>query len=229
MTSVAAGQLEPHLGGSDAASGLLLHSGGAGLVVGLDQYGEPVAVRFFRPEPTAAVAVGGLRFAQLLAFRALGVGAHVAVHTARPAAWAAFARIRPEPDDAIRLVPPGTRLPGGGSLSRPRLALLDTGPGVSDGELEGDRGAFTTVLSVHDELTAWDVDRLLRADLTFLQPLSTSEATLAASVLGKPELASTLARLPADMATVVGHGVVRWTRLAQTQIEIQTIGPCVRA
>ncbi len=204
-------------------NGLELFTGGDGLVIGTNQHGEAVALRLFRPKPTRLVVVGGLRFAQLLAFRSLALGVQVVIQSARPAAWGAFARVMSSPSDSIRLVPPGTALDQSPTQSRPRLVVLDSGPSVGGQEAVRATG-WSVTMSVREELTAWDVDVLSVADLVLMQPLSPTEAELAASVLGLSEVKHSLSRINADLVTVVSQGTVRWTLVAPTGVEQQLIG-----
>jgi hypothetical protein len=200
-----------------AAMALLV--GGAGLVLGHNQHGEFVTVRLFRAEPTRALVVGDLRFAQLVVFRALALGAQAVIQTGRPAAWGGFARIGGAPD-AIRVVPPGVVTGDPASAVRPRLVVLDAG--LAAGPDAGQ--PWTASLSVRQELTAWDIDVLGGAELVLMQPLPPAAAELAASVLGLGDVKHSLSGIRPDMATVVSQGIARWAVIAPTAIERQLIG-----
>jgi hypothetical protein len=210
------GATRPHPG---VLAGLVLATGGAGLVLGDNQHGEPVTLRLFRPEPTRAMVAGDLRFAQLLVFRALALGAQAVVQTGRPAAWGAFARVGGP--DSIRVVPPGAAHGDVATAARPRLVVLDAGL-AAGGEAAGD--PWTATMSVREELTAWDIDVLGSAGVAIMQPLSAPEAELAASVLGLSEVKHSLSGIRPDMVSVVSGGTVRWAVLAPTAIERQLIG-----
>ncbi len=222
-TVLPAGRLGSHFASADAFGAITVEAGGAGIVLGVNQHGQSVIVNPFRPEPTRLVAVGTLTFAQLVAFRALGVGAEVLIQSARPAAWGAFARVTGTPNDSIRLVPPGTPIDRPAQPSRPRLLVVDGGPSVGGSDDAANAG-WTATLAVREELTAWDVDVLRVADLALLQPLSPAEAGLAASVLGLTEMKSSLSGIRSDLVTLVGHGTVRWTLVEPTDLERQLIG-----
>ncbi len=71
----------------DALNGMALPLGEAGLMVGRNRHGDPAVVRLFRSRPTRVLLVGGVSGAQLVAMRALGMGARVVVRTDRPSAW----------------------------------------------------------------------------------------------------------------------------------------------
>ncbi len=83
----------------------------AGMVLGYDRHGIPVVARVFRPTGTRIVVVGGLRTAQVLALRALAVGARIDVRTRRWAAWHEFA-------EEIAAVDTMTVTPDAGPLQR---------------------------------------------------------------------------------------------------------------
>src|SRR5262249_28604878 len=151
--------------------------GGAGLMLGVDRNGEPMAVRLFRPEPTRAVLVGGLRLAQLVVLRALALGARVTVQTGRPPAWEPFLRAIRGPAEVLSLVAPGQPVEPDQPASplRPHLLVVDSGP-VGAPAVPTHEAAWRATLLVRDELSAADVDALARADLALLQRLTPAEA-----------------------------------------------------
>ncbi|MFV2121729.1 hypothetical protein ACE14D_26175, partial [Streptomyces sp. Act-28] len=83
-----------HAGHSVAADGigaLSLPVGDDGVVIGDDAEGNPRIVGFHRSTPYDVLLIGGLWTAQVLALRAAGTGARVAVETGRAQAWTALA------------------------------------------------------------------------------------------------------------------------------------------
>jgi type VII secretion protein EccE len=200
--------------------------GVAGLVVGTNRHGAPVVVHLFRPDRTNAVLIGGIRAAQLLAFRAMALGARVAVQTTRPRAWEPFVRGASAPGEAVTLLPPG-RPPDGPPPDplQPLLLVVDIGPVPSD---RTPGPAWQALLVVRDDLSAADVDAVGYADLVVLQPLRTDEAALAADALGLGEAADWLTRIRDDMVGVVSRRTVRWALLSPTAIESHLIGPPAR-
>ncbi len=209
------------------ADGLELPIGAAGLMVGSNRHGRPVVARFFRPEQTRALLVGGVRCAQLLALRAMALGARVVVQTARPQAWEPFVRGASVPGESIAVVPPGRAIeimPG--SALHPLFVVVDVGPVGADTR---PGAGWQATLVVRDEFTAADVDVATRADLLLLQPLRPDEATVLGVALGLGDTAQWLTRIRADMVALVNRRSVRWAALAQTPIEAQLIGPPVRA
>ncbi|MFB9340068.1 hypothetical protein, partial [Actinoplanes octamycinicus] len=116
----------------DAFGRLAVPTGWAGLTVGRNRQGHPMLVRLFRPEHTRVLLVGGVRCAQLTAFRAMAIGARVLVRTHRPHDWAAFARSAAVPSGAIGIVPVDhPAVPPPGSPLHPVLTILDPDPHTS--------------------------------------------------------------------------------------------------
>ncbi|MCG5450323.1 type VII secretion protein EccE [Micromonospora sp. NIE111] len=203
-----------------------LSLGDAGMMVGTNRHGRAVTVRLFRPESTRVLLVGGVRAAQLVALRALALGALVVVQTARPRAWEPFIRGVGAPGGTIPLLPPGRAVADGvGTALRPLLLIVDAGP-VAGEAAPGPPWRATLV--VRDELTPADVDALSRADLALLQPLTSTEATLAGAALGLGGSAEWLTRIREDMVAVVNRRALRWALLSPTPIEAQLIGPPTR-
>ncbi|WP_406082752.1 type VII secretion protein EccE [Micromonospora zamorensis] len=196
--------------------------GDAGMMVGTNRHGGAVTVRLFRPESTRVLLVGGVRAAQLVALRALALGALVVVQTSRTRVWEPFVRGVGAPGGTIPLIPPGRPVADGvGSALRPLLLVVDAGPVPADAE---PGPPWRATLVVRDELTPADVDALSRADLALLQPLSVTEAALAGTALGLGGSAEWLTRIRDDMVAVVNRRALRWALLSPTPIESQLIG-----
>jgi ESX secretion system protein EccE len=211
---------------AELADGLELAIGAAGLMLGNNRHGGPVVARIFRPEQTWALLVGGVRCAQLLALRAMALGARVVVQTARPQAWEPFGRGAAVPGESIAVVPPGRAIEiAPGSALHPLLVVVDVGPVGADSR---PGAGWQATLVVRDDFSAADVDVASRADLLLLQPLRPEEATLVGAALGLGETAQWLTRMRHDMLGLVNRRAVRWAALAQTPIEAQLIGPPIR-
>ncbi|MEV4117766.1 type VII secretion protein EccE [Micromonospora sp. NPDC049645] len=203
-----------------------LSLGDAGMMVGTNRHGGAVTVRLFRPESTRVLLVGGVRAAQLVALRALALGALVVVQTVRPRAWEPFVRGVGAPGGTIPLLPPGRSVADGVATAlRPLLLVVDAGPVAADA---APGPPWQATLVVRDELTPADVDALSRADLALLQPLNAAEATLAGAALGLGGSAEWLTRIRDDMVAVVNRRALRWALLSPTPIEAQLIGPPAR-
>jgi hypothetical protein len=190
-----------------------------GLVIGVNREGAPVAVRLFRSEPTRVVLAGTAACAQLVAVRALGLGAQVIVQTVRPREWDTFLRAAGRTDGLVA-VPAGRPLElAPASPARPQLLVVDA-PGVRPMDLP-----WRATLLVRADLTAADADALTRADLALLQPLTPAAAALAGTALGLGDVAEWLTRIRGDMVGVVaGRRAVRWALLAATPAERLLVG-----
>jgi ESX secretion system protein EccE len=211
---------------AEQLDGLHLPVGMAGLMLGSNRLGNPVVVRLFRPEQTRALLVGGVRCAQLVALRAMALGARVVVQTARPQAWEPFVRGAAVPGESIAVVPPGRAFEiAPGSALHPLLVVVDVGAVGADNR---PGAGWQATLVVRDEFTPADVDVASRADLLILQPLRPEEATLVGGALGLGEVAQWMTRIRPDMVGVVNRRAVRWAALAETPIEAQLIGPPTR-
>ncbi|GAB1688862.1 type VII secretion protein EccE [Krasilnikovia sp. M28-CT-15] len=211
---------------AELADGLELPVAVAGLMLGTNRYGDPVVTRLFRPEQTRVLLVGGVRCAQLVALRAMAVGARVIVQTARPYAWEPFVRGAAVPGESIAVIPPGraVEIPPGSAL-HPLLVIVDVGPVGADNR---PGAGFQATLVVRDEFGPADIDVASRADLLVVQPLRPDEASMLGPALGLGEAAQWLTRIRADMVGVINRRAVRWAALAQTPIEAQLIGPLDR-
>jgi hypothetical protein len=186
-------------------------AGGTGLVLGQDRTGGLVAVPLFGPRPTLAVAVGGVRFAVLLGFRALALGARISIESARPTQWDLLVRLGAERDrdapDRPAALPP-----------RPRLAITEQ-PAVGV-----DPAPWSTTLVVRPALTPADADTIRRADLVLAQPLAPAQADLLAAALGRPAEAGAYTLPRPDSVIVLSAEPTRVVRLAPTLIEYHLIG-----
>jgi type VII secretion protein EccE len=211
---------------AERAEGMHLPVSAGGLMLGSNRHGKPVVIRLFRPEQTRALLVGGVRAAQLIALRAMALGARVVVQTARPQSWEPFVRGAAVPGESIAVVPPGRSFEiAPGSALHPLLVVVDVGPVGADNR---PGSSWQATLVVRDEFTQVDVDVAARADLLVLQPLRPAEATLVGTALGLGEVAQWMTKIRPDMVGVVNRRAVRWAALAQTPIESQLIGPPTR-
>ncbi len=135
-------------------------------MLGSNRHGDPVVARLFRPEQTRALLIGGVPCAQLIALRAMALGARVVIQTARPQAWSPFIRGAAVPGESIAVVPPNRAvdIPPGTAL-HPLLVVIDIGS-VSADTRPG--SGFQATLVVRDEFGPSDVDVASRADLLVL-------------------------------------------------------------
>lgn len=81
-----------HTLAADHLGALSLPVGDDGVIIGDDAEGRPQMIGFHRPAPYDVLLIGGLWTAQVLALRAAGTGARVAVETGRTQAWTTLAQ-----------------------------------------------------------------------------------------------------------------------------------------
>ncbi|MDQ3716432.1 MAG: hypothetical protein M3381_10545 [Actinomycetota bacterium] len=218
-------QLGSHLVHADPAAAIALHTGGAGLILGVDTDDKPVTIGLFRPEPTTVVAISGLALAQLLSFRALAIGAQIVVQTPRPGAWESFVHLSAGTTGAISQVERAGPNRSG-TANQPQLLLIDNDSSATSQHHAG--ASFATTLTVHDQLTQWNVGSLGAADMVLLQGLSMAEARLAGTALGIPTPERALTGLAPDAVVLAARHSLRSTRVVETSIEKWLIGPIAR-
>jgi hypothetical protein len=219
--------LGAHLTNEATMAAFSLQTGGAGIVLGLNSQNAPVVATLFRPEPTRVTLFGTVRCAQLIAFRALALGARLAIQSSQPAVWGTFLRgagVQPHEAD---LLPPGAPAAMPMTGAGPQLVIQDTGSSSTEPPQDG--AGWRATLTLRTELTPWDFEAMTGADLVIMQPLSPAEAALAAPALGLDSgVQRWLAEIRPDMVTLVHRGTVRWAVLAPTTVEGKRIGPVVR-
>lgn len=203
-----------------AVAALAAPYGGSGLMIGVNRHSEPVSFRLFRPEATRVVLIGGVAVAQVVAVRAMALGAYVLVQTTRPWAWEPFSRGLGSGAPLAVMAPGPVNVPPGTPL-RPLLSIVDAGPVAAD---RTPGTPWHSTLVVRDDLSPVDVDVLGRADLALLQPLQPAEAAVAVSVLGlSRDQEAWLSRAQPGMIGVVHRRSVRWAALSTTGYEQQLI------
>ena len=223
MTTLPVNRIGVDLASETTLDRLELRTAGAGLVLGINQQTAPVTARLFRPEPTRTMLVGGLKCAQLIAFRALGLGARLTVRSARLGTWETFIRGTGVLPHEVDLLTPGASADRPTSAAKPQLVVQDTGSSADEHDYR-DGGGWRATLTVREELTAWDIDALVRADLAIMQPLAETEAALAASALHMASIQQWISQIREDMVTLINRGTARWAPLSPTQIERNLIG-----
>jgi hypothetical protein len=216
-----------HLSGPEAFAENELHVGGAGLMVGRNRQKLPVALRLFRSKPTQMLLVGGVRCAQLLAFRALALGARLFIQTAREQEWDAFLRRCGVGREMAVFLPPGASPPVPGTLAQPHLVIVDVGPTMEP--TPGAGAPWRTTLIVREDLASWDVGLLQHSDVVVLQRLTESEAAVAASALGLAEVQTWLPRIHPEMVALISRARLQWVLLGPTATEQGLLGSVARA
>ncbi len=192
----------------------------AGLILGEDVDHRAVAVRLFRPEPTLVTLVGSVWAAQVMAFRALAVGAAIVILTDDPLAWRDFAARN------SRVTVTG-QPPRSGSAGVPTLVIRDfTGSAVPPSY---DVAGWETQLTVLRRLDEHGVSALQDGHIVLTQRLYLDEAMLAVTSLRLTgDSALLLQQLEPGMVAVVGLGTSRYLWWATTDTETRLLGPARR-
>ncbi|HEY8456264.1 MAG TPA: hypothetical protein VIL34_11755 [Actinopolymorphaceae bacterium] len=192
------------------AAGLVLGSGNgpAGTLV----------VRLFRSDPVRICVVSVGQLAQLIAYRALAVGAHVTVVTDAVAAWGRLVSAVPRGPGWLTVLPTGARVTATGSLARPSLVIDATRDHQALPRWE--QGDWQTFLSVQSTLEANDETRLRSYDLLVTQRLSPEAAEVARRGFGlAQDRAQWLRDMPPGVVAVAAAGQVAFGQLSLSTME----------
>nr|MDT0659340.1 hypothetical protein [Micromonospora sp. DSM 115978] len=212
-----------HTASRAALAQIRVGSAGAGLILGADRQQLPVSVRFFRPEPTRIVLVGGVWAGQLFTFRALALGARVAVVTTDPYSWQSFGERATGQADRVTVLTAEQPLALTGTAHQPVLVIYDLG--FVGGAAPPPLGPWQSQLTVLRQLDQGGVPALHDCDLVLLQRLAGGEAPLAADALRLPRPSAQFLQVMADdMIAIVGDGTERYVWFAQSEIERQYAG-----
>lgn len=215
-----------HAGHSVSLAGLASFSlpvGDDGVVIGDDSEGNPRIVRFHRSAPYDVVLIGGLWTAQVLALRAAGTGARVAVETGRAQAWSAPAHAAGAGLECITLHDVGRVPPMGATVGNPVLVVRDCGMRPPRGRVVS--SPWQSVLTLLPYLSPV-APRLLRsAALVGVQRVSPQEAEQIGRIQGLPKAESDALPTLADGVTLWVSGRERhWVRTGGTDAETGLLG-----
>lgn len=195
----------------------------AGVVLGADPDGEPVAVSLVRPAPTRVVLLGGLYLARQVTLRAVGAGARAVVVTGRPPAWEA---VQDAADTRVRVVgdlPPDLAVPD----ADPLLLVHDRGA-TARGPAPARRPRQTTLVVLPSLVPAVS-DLADDADLVLIQRLPPHEAELAGRLWRlSPAMTETLRTLPDRGVVLLGRNLWRRVDLVTGPRETAILGPVRR-
>jgi hypothetical protein len=195
----------------------------SGVVLGRDHDGRPVVVRLFRTEPTLVALVGGWWAARVVAFRALAVGARIALHPATAAHWHGFAGLATSPDGQPRVHVTDQPLALAASRHQPVLYIYDAAS--TGGAAPQGLGPWCTELAVLGQLSPAGARAVAGAHLSMVQPLTPPEAAVAAPALHLTgETAGHLQSMTIDMAALFGGGANRYVWWAATRTEQHYLG-----
>ncbi|MFJ5683362.1 hypothetical protein [Streptomyces sp. NPDC093099] len=180
---------------------LSLPVGDDGVVIGDDAEGRPQLVGFHRSTPYDVLLIGGLWTAQVLALRAAGTGARVAVETGRAQAWTRLAQAAGAGLDCITLHEVGRVPPMGATVGSPVVVVRDCGMRPPRGRVVS--SPWQSVLTLLPYLSPV-APRLMRAaTLVGVQRVSPQEAEQIGRILG-------LSTVECEALPTLADGVTLW-------------------
>lgn len=186
---------------ADHLGALSLPVGDDGVVIGDDAEGRPQMVGFHRSTPYEVLLIGGLWTAQVLALRAAGTGARVAVETGRAREWSVLAQAAGAGLECITLHDVGRVPPMGATVGSPVVVVRDCGMRPPRGRVVS--SPWQSVLTLLPYLSPV-APRLLRtATLVGVQRVSPQEAQQIGHILG-------LAQGEVDALPTLADGVTLW-------------------
>jgi ESX secretion system protein EccE len=212
-----------HVASAAALALISMPASGSGMVLGVGPERRPATVRFFRSEPTRVTLVGGAWAGWFLTFRALALGARVAVITDEPQQWRGFGERATGRSDGISVFGAERPLTPSASPHQPVLLVYDLG--LAGPTVPPQLGPWQTQLVVLRQLGSPGIALIQDCDLAVMQRLFHEEAELAASALRLgPETVRYLQLMGQDAVALWGGGSAQYIQLGQTDIERDCIG-----
>lgn len=212
-----------HTASRAALAQLRVSAPDAGLILGADRQQRPVSARFFRPTPYRSALVGGGWAGQLVAFRALALGARVAVITADPHAWHSFGERSTGRGDRVTVLTADQSLAMPATARQPALVIYDLG--LTGARAPQPLGPWQTQLTVIRRFDQAGAAAIAECDLVLLQRLASDEAALVSDALRlSAQSVRFLQVMPDDMVALIGDGSQRYIWFAQTDVERQYTG-----
>ncbi|MGW0707029.1 hypothetical protein ACWD4G_13905 [Streptomyces sp. NPDC002643] len=173
-----------HTLSSEQVGALSLPIGDDGVVVGVNQQGQPAVLGVNRPTPFDVVLIGGLWTAQILALRAAATGARVAVETGRAQAWMPLVHAMGGGQNGLAVHEVGRVPPQGASAGAPVLVVRDCGMRPPRGRVAS--APWQAVLTLLPYLSPVAPRLMRQARLVGVQRVSPDEAVEIGRVIGLP-------------------------------------------
>lgn len=212
-----------HVVSRSALAQMRVASFGSGLVLGADRDKKPVSARVFRPGPTRITLVGGVWAGQLLAFRALALGARVVVVTTEPHAWQGLGEWATGRTDRVSVMTTLQPLAVAADARQPLLIIHDFG--LVGAAAPQPLGSWQTQLTILRQLDQPGVPAVQDCELVIMQRLGNAEAALVGRALRLPTASTQFLQVMADdMVALVGDGADRYIWLTQSDVERQYAG-----
>lgn len=200
----------------------------SGMVLGRDAEQRPVVAPLFRPDAVKAAVVGGPFAARLVVFRALAVGARVAVCTTRPQVWEGMGPAATGRDDRLAVLHGDRPVTVDANPHSPALYVYDVGEhGTSTTPI---LGPWRTQLTILPRLTMHGSQAVDEAHLTMLQRINPDEVNAAkASLRVSDETINLFQMLYDDMFAMLRVGAQeRYVWANATSVERQMFGEPTR-
>lgn len=175
--------------------------GDDGVVIGTDAQKQPAVLGLSRRTAYDVLLIGGLWTAQVLALRAAGAGARVAVETGRAHVWAALVQAAGAEQQCITLHDVG-RVPSlGPSVSSPVVIIRDCGMKPPRGRVTS--APWQSVVTLLPYLSPAAPRLLQTSSLVGIQRVSPDEANHLARTMRLP-------REETEALSSLGDGVTLW-------------------
>jgi hypothetical protein len=202
---------------------LSLPVGDDGVVIGDDAEGRPQLVGFHRSTPYDVLLIGGLWTAQVLALRAAGTGARVAVETGRPQVWTTLSQSAGAGLECITLHDVGRVPPMGATVGSPVVVVRDCGMRPPRGRVVS--SPWQSVLTLLPYLSPV-APRLMRmSTLVGVQRVSPQEAQQIGRILGlHPTETEALPTLADGVTLWCAGGERHWVMTTATDAESGLLG-----
>ncbi|MEV5380855.1 hypothetical protein AB0L26_33585 [Streptomyces nondiastaticus] len=221
------GLLGPRRGRHELAAeefeALALPVGDDGVVIGTDPHEAPAVLGVARPVPFDAVLIGGAWTAQVIALRAAGTGARIAVETGRRGLWTALAQAANGGQPCVTLHDVGRVPPQGPSVHSPVLVVRDCGVRPPRGRVV--TAPWQSVLTLLPYVGP-DAPRLLSGvGVVGIQRVSPQEAELLGRLLGLPQAdVEALPTLPETVTLWCARGTWTYVDVRATEAETRLLG-----
>jgi hypothetical protein len=214
---------ERHLLEAGELDALAMPIGDDGVVIGFDQSRQHAVLGLFRPRAMDGALVAGSYLAQLIALRAVAIGARVVIETARPELWSGLAQNASGGQPVVALVPVRRVGALGATAASPVLLIRDCG--ARPPRLAAPKTPWQTTLTLLPFLDPGYAGQLVGADLVALQRISPQEAQLAARVvrLGNDDVRA-LPELPDEVTLWCARHGRQYVSGTPTQLEAGLLG-----
>jgi hypothetical protein len=165
---------------------------------------------------------------RIVVFRALALGAWVAVFTSRPEMWHGLGGWATGRDERVTVMPIEQQLTVTATARQPVLFLYDDE--VLAPAQRPDLGPWQAQLTVLRQLTSYGSAAVQEANLVALARLSADEVTAAGScgLRLRPTARTAVGELGDDMLAVVAGDSPVYVSVAPTRVELAQFGPPAR-